>query len=233
MPARPAHVTTLLFSIAFEACHHRTPEPTAGARDGGVQVQGRLGVDSGNDAMTLGAGSFLDGGPARGQSVPHALAEAGADAQTRTDMLLGIPGTERPTEQRLFVIPASRAREAGYERAEGYWTPSFQEVRGIDERLPRVLADQARDPRAPTIAPRVAAYQAQFIGLVRSGKRRVLGNYMCTQWIEVTEAQHPGRRFDFEMYWLNDVQDGGVCFFHFWYDPADKSIHDLSINGEG
>jgi hypothetical protein len=29
-----------------------------------------------------------------------------------------------------------------------------------------------------------------------------------------------------------EVNDGGACFFHFWYDPEDQSIHDIYIHGD-
>ncbi len=165
---------------------------------------------------------------------PGLFADAGWDDQRDLDAVLGIPKTERPTKERLFVITESRAREgAGAPRAEAYWTPSFEDVLEVDSRLPSALAVFACDLRAAAIAPRLAAYRAQFIGVVQRGKRRILGNYVCTRWIEMLEAERPGLRFQFDMRWLSDVQDGGLCFFHFWYDPRDKSIHALSINGDG
>jgi hypothetical protein len=163
---------------------------------------------------------------------PGLFADAGSD-QRDLDAVLGIPNTERQTEERLFVITEARAREGGLGApgAEDYWTPSFEDVKQVDSRLREALAVSVCDSRAAAIAPRLPAYRAQFVGVVQHGKRRILGNYVCTRWIEMAEAGHPAIRFDER--WLSGIEDGGECFFHFWYDPRDKSIHALSINGEG
>jgi hypothetical protein len=73
------------------------------------------------------------------------------------------------------------------------------------------------------MARRLAAYRAQFIGVVQEGRRRILANYLCsgTSWLE-----REGLRARYVQ-----IFDGGECFFHAWYDPSDQSIHDISING--
>jgi hypothetical protein len=87
--------------------------------------------------------------------------------------------------------------------------------------------------RAQTIAPRLSAYRAQFIGIVERGHRQILANYVCARWIETVEAQHRGLQFHLDRRWVGEIQDGGECFLRFWYDPETKSIHRLSINGDG
>jgi hypothetical protein len=166
---------------------------------------------------------------------PALFADAGSDEFSDRDPVWSIPDAQPPPEERLFVFPESRAREWGGElAADGYWTPSFETVKEIDSRLPAALAADGCDPRGAAIAPRLAAYRGQFVGLVRGGKRRILGNYVCTRWIESMEADHPDQgRLHLDTNWEDGIYDGGGCFFHFWYDPRDKSFHSLSINGEG
>jgi hypothetical protein len=148
------------------------------------------------------------------------------------DAVLGLPGTAHPAEERLFVMPGERVVGSAVPDADGYWTPSFDEVKEVESRLRDALASFACDWRAPAIAPRLAAYQAQFLGVIEHGHRRILANYFCTRVLKMYEDSFK-TRFHLGARWNTDFEDGGECFFHFWYDPSDKSIHALSINGEG
>jgi hypothetical protein len=88
--------------------------------------------------------------------------------------------------------------------------------------LGQYLQDGAR-----FILPRLDAYRAQFTGVVRRGHRMVAANYLCEFYPAPEKAS----------YWLSrrwhQVDDGGPCFFHFFYDPRDRSIHGLALNGDG
>jgi hypothetical protein len=150
---------------------------------------------------------------------PGLFADAGSTREL--EMLLPLPDAEAPPEQRLFVIPAAQAR--GAVGAQGYWTPVVGDVLEVASvRLPAALLASC-DRRARSIAPRLDAYRAQFIGVVQGGRRRILGNYLCS----VLRGYE-----DLSVRWLQ-ISDGGECYFHFWYDPQDKSVHDILINGYG
>ncbi len=150
----------------------------------------------------------------------------------------------------LVIFPAERARELHTPQADDYWTPSTEEVRAAanaianhlskhaasshldssdewfdaapDKRLGHYLQDGAR-----FILPRLGSYRTQFVGVVRHGNRMVAANYLC--------EFHPAP--EKASYWLSrrwhEVDDGGPCYFQFFYDPRDRSVHGLTINGDG
>jgi len=165
-----------------------------------------------------------------------------------------LPGAEPPelpakADEALVIFSAEQAREFHMPQADDYWTPSTEDVRaaanaianhlnkhaasshldssdewfdaGADNGLGQYLQDGAR-----FILPRLATYRAQFAGVVRHGNRMVAANYLC--------EFHPAEKAS---YWLSrrwhEVYDGGPCYFHFFYDPRDRSIHGLAINGTG
>jgi hypothetical protein len=163
-----------------------------------------------------------------------------------------LPDAE-PTERHaqaddaLVIFPAERAREFHTPQADDYWTPSTENVRAAANAIATHLnthaaldhldsSDEWFDAAADNglgqhlqdgarfILPQLATYRAQFAGVVRHGNRMVAANYLC-RWIH----PEPGMA----SYWLSrrwhEVDDGGPCFFHFFYDPRDGSIHDLAL----
>jgi hypothetical protein len=151
----------------------------------------------------------------------------------------------------LVVFPAEQAREFHTPRADDYWTPSAEDVRAAANAIETHLAVHAISSRldssdeewfdggpdhglgqylqdgARFILPQLATYRAQFTGVVRHGKRLVAANYVCRVYPSPHKAS----------YWLrrrwHEIDDGGPCYFHFFYDARDRSIHGLALNGDG
>jgi hypothetical protein len=127
-------------------------------------------------------------------------------------------------QERLFVLPDIAARESRWlaepDIKGGFWTPTFDDVIAIDARLRDTLAASC-DPQARRIARRLPAYRGQFVGIVKSGRRLIAGNYLCSVYPDTMNLTR---------FWIV-TSDGGECFFHFWYDPATGTFRDISVNG--
>ena len=154
---------------------------------------------------------------------PARFADAGLLYEERLGEILPLPDAEPSLQDTLFVFAEASALAIAYPPSESYWTPTFEDVKLIAvSKVPAALAASC-DSRARGIAKRLAAYRAQFVGIVEKGKRRIVGNYVCLGNSE---------REDLRVTWV-DMDDGGECFFGFWYDPVDGSVHDLLIHGSG
>jgi hypothetical protein len=164
-----------------------------------------------------------------------------------------LPGAEPPSrpanaDEALVIFPAEQARELHEPQADDYFTPSTEDVRAaanaIASHLKKHAASSDLDSSdewfgsppenalgeylqdgARFILPRLVTYWAQFAGVVRHGRKMVAANYLC----EFDPAEKAS-------YWLRrrwyQVDDGGACYFQFFYDPQDRSIHDLALNGD-
>lgn len=104
-------------------------------------------------------------------------------------------------------------------RAEGYWTPTADDVARLEAGLPEYLR-QAAPERAPQLWQRLGEYKRQYAGLIRDGRRLVYANYFCSTF---DDSWRSAPLF---------VMDGGACFFQLTYDVERDSYQDLMVNGD-
>lgn len=124
----------------------------------------------------------------------------------------------------FFIVPAEKARAFEVPKTDTYWTPSTADVRAAAEAIKAYLP-KMREPRGQEmILAEWAKYRAQFVGVVRNGKRQVAANFFCSVGLDDRTS------LIWQHHWVV-ASDGGPCYFHFEFDPKDGSIHDLVING--
>lgn len=123
--------------------------------------------------------------------------------------------------------------------AEGFWTPSPQEVEVVETRLKEALQKAVKDPeqfnkyaqtsdsqkylseQIARILSHYEEYRRQYIGLVIHGKRHIYLNSFSSRESASDYTKH------FVM-----VFDGGFWFWHILYSMDDGTFFNLSINGE-
>lgn len=103
-----------------------------------------------------------------------------------------------------------------------YWTPTEAQVLEIEEGVYAFLDSEIpEDHYGRAILERLPYYRRQYFGIgFREGEQLIYASYFC-----------PADHFD---YWLEGnvaVEDGGECFFQFFYNPETGAYSDLQING--
>jgi hypothetical protein len=124
----------------------------------------------------------------------------------------GYRGAIVPMTEAQIYIKGLTGRET-----QGAWLPSPEEIAALEAKLPVFLSDapSAKDD----LAERVPGYLRHYIGFVDDAHAYIMVNAFC-------DELEPG--------WASEIQivmDGGDCFFHVVYDPANGTFLDLSING--
>jgi hypothetical protein len=104
-------------------------------------------------------------------------------------------------------------------RAEGYWTPSEQDVRALEAGLAEFLYVAALE-RSPDLWQKQRAYKRQYGGIVRAGRRLVYASFLCNTHGDEWRRQ------------VVIVMDGGDCYFQLTFDVERDTFDDLTINGE-
>jgi hypothetical protein len=123
--------------------------------------------------------------------------------------------------------------------AEGFWTPSPQEVELVETRLKEALQKAVKDPaqlneyaktsdsqkylsqQIAQILSHYGEYRRQYIGLVIHGKRHIYVNSFSSR----DSASDYTKQFVM-------VLDGGFWFWQILYSMDDGTFLNLSINGE-
>ena len=118
----------------------------------------------------------------------------------------------------LWSVSAAAFDPARWTRVNGgTWIPSPTELRKLEDSLmPAVRSATQNTGRAP----QWSEYTFQFQGRTGPrGQKFVFVNAFC---------RYDGG--DLDVQWVS-VDDGGACYFSAKYDPQDRRILDLKING--
>ena len=103
-----------------------------------------------------------------------------------------------------------------------YWTPTEEQVLALESGVYDFL-DETIPPEhyGREILERLPYYRRQYFGIgFREGEQLIYASYFCPE--------------DYFDYWLEGnvaVEDGGECFFQFFYNPETGAYSDLRING--
>ncbi|MDR3401252.1 MAG: hypothetical protein P4L99_02045 [Chthoniobacter sp.] len=121
--------------------------------------------------------------------------------------------------------------------AQGFWTPSPQDVAAAENQLRAALEKGVKDPATimpgpfselsrkfskeeiASVLEHYKEYRRQYIGVVIRGKRYVFLNSFSAH-----ESMHEKERFVL-------VMDGGYWFWHVLYSVEDGSFSALMVNG--
>jgi len=101
----------------------------------------------------------------------------------------------------------------------GSWTPTSRQRNAIRGRLVSFVEGQASAEHAKL--HNWSSYTFQYQGQRKNNRKLVFLNAFC-----ISPPKYARRQFV-------SVDDGGACFFHFYYDPERKLFLDLSFNGLG
>ena len=104
---------------------------------------------------------------------------------------------------------------------EGTWPPSPDDIAALERALPTALAAQGR----PELAQAPQGWKRQYVGIVRSGRRYIYGNFFPE---DVTQASGDPER------WRREpviVCDGGPSFFGIEYDVDSGRFTHFGFNG--
>ena len=126
---------------------------------------------------------------------------------------------------RGVILPFNAMQGETYLDAESYWAPSAEQVRAMEERLPRFLLGE-KPESDPELGTKVAEYYRQYVGITINGRRLIYGNFVHnTAWRESLEDGIDYHRQ------LMLVDDGGSWFFQVEYDVERRAFIELWING--
>ena len=122
------------------------------------------------------------------------------------------------------IVPAERVEDQTYFFGDwhGFWTPSPDDIRSLEDGLPSALADAECDPY---IREHLASYRRQYVGVVVDGRRRILVNAF-----RFWEGNKPESHY----YWLHQyvfVNDGGYYYWRIQFDMHTKRYLEFSQNG--
>lgn len=102
-----------------------------------------------------------------------------------------------------------------------FGTPTEQQVREAQERLPEFISQNMPEGRTP-IAD-ISGYMFQYIGTTKEGKGKIFINALC----EVDESMAEKWHSEFIM-----VLGGGNCYFQITYGPKTHEFSEFWVNGE-
>ncbi len=101
-----------------------------------------------------------------------------------------------------------------------FWTPTEKDIKDLEDVLAKTLKESA-DAQHQQIHQRLDSYKRQYVGVIRAGKRYIRVNCFCG------DLKDEDWRTRYVI-----VKDGGSCYFNFTYDPLNKAISELFLNGE-
>ena len=128
-------------------------------------------------------------------------------------------------DSHYILLPATAAQEAatqcsrGAPQVQGGWTPTPQDIAGLEQRLPAIARLEAGvNGRSLHIEHPEQTYR-QYVGVIVGGHRLIYINAV-------------GGPFDkYAREHVEVVCDGGSSFWGVLYDPATGRFFDLSTNG--
>ncbi len=138
------------------------------------------------------------------------------------------PTMESPTvetNQNWVIFTKEQAEEPIIEwslvKYDDFWMPSEDHIVKLEEELPEYLSrNSAQLHSQPPVWQRLEAYQRQYVGIERGGRKFIYGNYFCN-----------GEGTDWRQTWAFGI-DGGDCYFRVEYDLEDEVFIMLEVNGE-
>ncbi|MDQ4098943.1 MAG: hypothetical protein M3121_00395 [Chloroflexota bacterium] len=119
------------------------------------------------------------------------------------------------------VVPEADApvfvREAGWNPAAAYWTPSPEEIAALEAEI-----DDTWTANAPRHArdEDLSGHLRQYVGTVEAGEHLILVNAFCDPY---------------DADWQSEpvvVADGGACYFQATWDVERAEFRSLTVNGE-
>lgn len=189
-------------------------------------------IEMRNDAKIREAGSILPlaavvvflVGLAACTTSPIGPSPSGIPA-TATAMGVGSSTATATAEQNWVIFPEGEAKTTQIASwlggVGGFWTPSEEDVLRVEGALAEYLRQNSNlFYRQPPVWERLDAYQRQYFGLERGGRRIIYGNYFCTSGSKNWRRE------------LVIVLDGGDCYFQVEYDVDIESFTSLWVNGE-
>jgi hypothetical protein len=121
-----------------------------------------------------------------------------------------------------FSLPVFAAAQAAtwIEVSGGRWHPTAEQLGDAEAALRLQLPSAAKN--RGTIA-KWSDYRFQYQGRSTAlGRKFIYVNAFCNDW-------GTGQR-DLARQWL-EVDDGGACYFNAKYDPEQRHVYDLIVNG--
>jgi len=101
-------------------------------------------------------------------------------------------------------------------------TPGSLVLKSEDiDRLESALSEYL-EKNHPFLRKKALSYGRQYVGALIEGKKIVFGNFFCSA--ETNWQQEKA------LIWFDD---GGDCYFQFFYNPDTNTFKNFSINGEG
>jgi hypothetical protein len=143
--------------------------------------------------------------------------------------LLIEPDDNRPASPESYIAVGDGSYEGvivpeqdadGFDmRAEGYWTPSAEQIGSLEAGLADFLR-QAAPERSPDLWQKQATYKRQYGGLIQGGRPVIRAHFFCDT--NGMDWQHQ----------TIFVLDGGDCYFQLTYDIQRGSYDSLMVNGD-
>ncbi|MCX5784638.1 MAG: hypothetical protein NTX59_03020 [Elusimicrobia bacterium] len=126
------------------------------------------------------------------------------------------------SDARIIIFSASATEKLASHEAEWeapFWEPSSRQILRFEAAFPEYLRGNPTGRGMP--GEDFKSYGRQYFGISKNGKRLIYLNAFCGP------ERFPNR----QMYkvW---VLDGGKCYFHVIYNPAENKFSDLQYNGE-
>jgi hypothetical protein len=132
----------------------------------------------------------------------------------------------------------------------GAWTPSTEQISGLEGVLARVLTDSLVPWRQPLpkgtpepenrFLPVVSDYYRQYVGIIANGHRLIFINGFHRSHFQLMQRidsiDHARGRSAHHFDWRTTpvlVCDGGAGYFSAIYDPNTRAILQFSFNGLG
>jgi hypothetical protein len=141
-------------------------------------------------------------------------------------LLLIVSGWLEATEQKWVLLPPSQATavtrlcsrnaEAKVDRG---WQLSTKDADAIEDALSKDNYLHGELTSAPTKEKDPRQYYRQYVGVVVGGRKLIYVNGIC-----VKPSSYWTRK-------LEDVCDGGACFWGVLYDPASGEFSHFEMNG--
>ncbi|MSU77178.1 MAG: hypothetical protein EXS16_03675 [Gemmataceae bacterium] len=145
-----------------------------------------------------------------------------------------VPALQADPDDRLFHFADCEGvifrKGEGWESNHWYfsaWTPSREEIRSAEERLPTFLGELAKTcvekydaESAQLIAATLNTYLRQYFGIVIGEQQVVFINFFTRDFVEN---------------WMTEpviVCDGGCNFFQVIYRPTQGDFQSFTVNGE-
>jgi hypothetical protein len=143
-------------------------------------------------------------------------------------LLLVLTATSIPqANSRSVVLPESAAKDLvhyysrpGLEHLDGIWMPAEADVKEMESRLPQVSKLREDDEKNGRQIRTPEKYYRQYLGILAGKHKFIYINAFCTD--------PPPPRWKQR---LEEVSDGGACYWNVFYDTVSGEFSNLQING--